>query len=157
MICDIIINNHWYFIYFGTSLWRWLNQIVKGNQIKDIEYCTEMLTRVCLYILQFIVQDATFLPIQYISGAFLIPYFIMVFCGALPILLLEIGLGQYMSRGGLKSWIICPLFQGSSFCWTTCVFYCDCLCLWKYKIIIIILIHSRGNVFSSNCAKAPMS
>lgn len=46
------------------------------------------------------------------GGAFLIPYFILLFCGALPVMLLEIGLGQYMSRGGLKSWIICPLFQG---------------------------------------------
>lgn len=46
------------------------------------------------------------------GGAFLIPYFIMLFSGALPVMLLEIGLGQYMSRGGLKSWIICPLFQG---------------------------------------------
>ena len=48
----------------------------------------------------------------FFSGAFLIPYFLMLICGALPVLLLEIGLGQYMSKGGLKSWIICPLFQG---------------------------------------------
>ncbi|XP_056008900.1 sodium- and chloride-dependent taurine transporter-like isoform X3 [Ostrea edulis] len=46
------------------------------------------------------------------GGAFLIPYFIMTVCGGLPIMLLEIGLGQYMSRGGLKCWVICPLFQG---------------------------------------------
>uniref|UniRef100_A0A8W8JXA8 Transporter n=1 Tax=Magallana gigas TaxID=29159 RepID=A0A8W8JXA8_MAGGI len=46
------------------------------------------------------------------GGAFLIPYLIMLFCGGLPVMLLEIGLGQYMSRGGLQSWNICPLFQG---------------------------------------------
>ena len=51
----------------------------------------------------------------FVSGAFLIPYFLMLICGALPVLLLEIGLGQYMSKGGLKSWIICPLFQGLIF------------------------------------------
>lgn len=46
------------------------------------------------------------------GGAFLIPYLIMLFCGGLPVMLLEIGLGQYMSRGGLQSWNICHLFQG---------------------------------------------
>jgi hypothetical protein len=38
----------------------------------------------------------------------------MIVCGGLPIMLLEIGLGQYMSKGGLKCWDICPLFQGVS-------------------------------------------
>lgn len=70
-----------------------------------------------LHVLHFISQfkhGSVYCLYVYISGAFLIPYFIMLFSGALPVMLLEIGLGQYMSRGGLKSWIICPLFQGSS-------------------------------------------
>ena len=55
----------------------------------------------------------------------MIPYFLMLICGALPIMLLEIGLGQYMSKGGLKSWVICPLFQGLfSFCFDLVVFVC---------------------------------
>jgi hypothetical protein len=38
----------------------------------------------------------------------------MIVCGGLPIMVLEFGLGQYMSKGGLKCWVICPLFQGIS-------------------------------------------
>lgn len=67
------------------------------------------------------------------GGAFLIPYFIMLFCGSLPVLLLEIGLGQYMSRGGLKSWIICPLFQGIGISTLLISFMCS-----TYYIVILV-------------------
>ncbi|XP_061163461.1 sodium- and chloride-dependent creatine transporter 1-like [Saccostrea echinata] len=66
------------------------------------------------------------------GGAFLIPYFIMLVCGALPIMLLEIGLGQYMSRGGLKSWVICPLFQGIGIATLLINFLCN-----TYYIVIM--------------------
>ena len=46
------------------------------------------------------------------SGAFLIPYFICVIIGGIPIFYLEVALGQFMSRGGIDAWMICPLFQG---------------------------------------------
>uniref|UniRef100_A0ABM0MCA3 Sodium- and chloride-dependent GABA transporter 3-like n=1 Tax=Saccoglossus kowalevskii TaxID=10224 RepID=A0ABM0MCA3_SACKO len=43
--------------------------------------------------------------------AFLIPYIIcMVFAG-IPLFFLEVSLGQFMSRGGIMCWKICPLFQ----------------------------------------------
>ncbi|XP_062566901.1 sodium- and chloride-dependent creatine transporter 1-like [Saccostrea cucullata] len=66
------------------------------------------------------------------GGAFLIPYFIMLVCGALPVMLLEIGLGQYMSRGGLKSWVICPLFQGIGIATLLINFLCN-----TYYIVIM--------------------
>ncbi|XP_048750537.1 sodium- and chloride-dependent taurine transporter-like isoform X1 [Ostrea edulis] len=66
------------------------------------------------------------------GGAFLIPYFIMIVCGGLPIMLLEFGLGQYMSRGGLKCWVICPLFQGIGISTLVIVFLCSC-----YYVVIL--------------------
>ena len=45
-------------------------------------------------------------------GAFLIPYFICVILGGIPVFFLEVALGQFMSVGGIGAWAICPLFQG---------------------------------------------
>ena len=52
----------------------------------------------------------------FIPGAFFIPYLLFLICGGIPILMLEIGLGQYMSLGGLAAWNICPLFKGNQVC-----------------------------------------
>ncbi|XP_032314615.1 sodium- and chloride-dependent taurine transporter isoform X3 [Camelus ferus] len=47
------------------------------------------------------------------GGAFLIPYFIFLFGGGLPVFFLEIIIGQYTSEGGITCWEkICPLFAG---------------------------------------------
>ncbi|XP_061474412.1 sodium- and chloride-dependent taurine transporter isoform X2 [Rhineura floridana] len=47
------------------------------------------------------------------GGAFLIPYFIFLFGGGLPVFFLEVALGQYTSEGGITSWEkICPIFTG---------------------------------------------
>lgn len=47
------------------------------------------------------------------SGAFLIPYFIAVIFGGIPMFFLEVSLGQFMAEGGIGTWNICPLFQGT--------------------------------------------
>ncbi|KAL9966641.1 hypothetical protein ACROYT_G024749 [Oculina patagonica] len=46
------------------------------------------------------------------GGCFLIPYLICLVVAGVPVLVMEIGLGQYMSQGGITAWKICPLFQG---------------------------------------------
>lgn len=46
------------------------------------------------------------------GGAFLIPYFMYVIGGGIPMLFLEVGLGQYMSQGNISVWNICPIFKG---------------------------------------------
>jgi len=48
-------------------------------------------------------------------GAFLIPYFIFLFGGGLPVFFLEVALGQFTSEGGITCWEkLCPIFTGSS-------------------------------------------
>ncbi|XP_060766396.1 solute carrier family 6 member 6b isoform X3 [Neoarius graeffei] len=47
------------------------------------------------------------------GGAFLIPYFIFLFGGGLPVFFLEVALGQFTSQGGITCWEkICPIFTG---------------------------------------------
>lgn len=52
------------------------------------------------------------LPSLY-AGAFLIPYFIFLFGGGLPVFFLEVALGQFTSEGGITCWEkLCPIFTG---------------------------------------------
>lgn len=47
------------------------------------------------------------------TGAFLIPYFIFLFGGGLPVFFLEVALGQFTSEGGITCWEkLCPIFTG---------------------------------------------
>lgn len=45
--------------------------------------------------------------------AYLVPYLVLFFLTALPILLMESALGQFVSLGPLSVWKICPLFKVS--------------------------------------------
>ena len=50
----------------------------------------------------------------FLTGAFLIPYFLAVAIGGIPMFFQEVSLGQFMNLGGIGVWNICPLFQGNS-------------------------------------------
>ena len=46
------------------------------------------------------------------GGAYLIPYFILLTLGAIPMYYLEVMVGQYTRSGIIKVWDICPIFRG---------------------------------------------
>uniref|UniRef100_K1R5Q9 Sodium-dependent serotonin transporter n=1 Tax=Magallana gigas TaxID=29159 RepID=K1R5Q9_MAGGI len=53
------------------------------------------------------------LYINYISGAFLVPYLLMLIFLGLPLFYMELALGQYQKCGAISVWNrICPVFSG---------------------------------------------
>ncbi|KAI2662050.1 Sodium- and chloride-dependent taurine transporter [Labeo rohita] len=53
------------------------------------------------------------------GGAFLIPYFIFLFGGGLPVFFLEVALGQFTSEGGITCWgKLCPIFTDAGHSYT---------------------------------------
>ncbi|XP_041454388.1 sodium-dependent noradrenaline transporter-like isoform X2 [Lytechinus variegatus] len=46
------------------------------------------------------------------GGAFLIPYVLFLLIGGMPMLYMELALGQYNRGGAISVWKICPIFQG---------------------------------------------
>jgi len=46
------------------------------------------------------------------SGAFLIPFVIMLFVTGIPLVYLELSFGQFASSGVVSIWKASPLFQG---------------------------------------------
>lgn len=54
-----------------------------------------------------------YLVFQNGGGAFLIPYFIMLFLCGMPLFCMELSIGQYFSLGPVTSWTaLCPIAKG---------------------------------------------
>lgn len=79
------------------------------------------------------------------GGAFLIPYFIAVLFGGIPMFFLEVSLGQFMSEGGIGTWKICPLFQGIGYACAVVVFLLNC----EYNIILTWAFYYLFSSFTS--------
>ncbi|XP_068236237.1 sodium- and chloride-dependent glycine transporter 2-like isoform X2 [Palaemon carinicauda] len=49
------------------------------------------------------------------GGAFLVPYFLMLFFVGIPLFLLEVSMSQFCSTGGVTIYSVCPALVGSGF------------------------------------------
>lgn len=50
------------------------------------------------------------------SGAFLVPYTIMLLVGGIPLFYMELALGQFNRKGAITCWgRLCPIFKGMYF------------------------------------------
>lgn len=87
------------------------------------------------------------------GGAFFIPYFIFLICGAAPILFLEVAIGQYFRSGGLTVWNqICPLFRGIGYGTITISFILNCYYIVVIAWALLYLYYSlRGDLLWSRC------
>ncbi|XP_071443084.1 sodium- and chloride-dependent creatine transporter 1-like isoform X1 [Hetaerina americana] len=79
------------------------------------------------------------------GGAFLIPYFICLITGGVPIFFLEVGVGQFMSEGGITAWNICPIFKGIGYGTTVICFMLNIY----YIVILAWAMHYFFNSFTS--------
>jgi len=84
------------------------------------------------------------------GGAFLIPYLIFLVLGGIPIFLLEIGMGQFMARGGIEAWGLAPCFKGIG--WASLV-----IVFWLNVYYIVILAWNLFYLFQSFSAVLPWS
>ena len=73
-----------------------------------------------------------YLCYKYGGGAFFIPYLIFLVFGGIPIMMMEICLGQFMSRGGIEAWNITPILKGIGYA-------CLVLIMWINVYYIVIL------------------
>ena len=66
-----------------------------------------------------------YLVFQNGGGAFLIPYFTMLFLCGMPLFCMELSIGQYFSLGPVTSWTaLCPLAKGERRHFYFCVLHC---------------------------------
>ena len=81
------------------NIWRFPYLVYRNGGGK----CSKLPNQISLLLLSF--------PIS-ISGAFFIPYFVMLFFVGIPLFVLEFAFGQYMQSTPIKVWVIAPLFSG---------------------------------------------
>ncbi|XP_022235553.1 sodium- and chloride-dependent GABA transporter 1-like [Limulus polyphemus] len=48
------------------------------------------------------------------GGAFLLPYFLSIILCGIPLFIMEVSIGQYMSTGGIAIWNLVPVLKGET-------------------------------------------
>ncbi|XP_059164870.1 sodium- and chloride-dependent creatine transporter 1-like [Physella acuta] len=76
------------------------------------------------------------------GGAFLIPYILCLTVCGIPRFFLEVSLGQFMSRGPLHVWSICPLFNGIGISMNILSFLSSWYFCMIFAYILIYLVNS---------------
>ncbi|KAJ8046282.1 Sodium- and chloride-dependent GABA transporter 2 [Holothuria leucospilota] len=70
------------------------------------------------------------------GGAFLVPYFISLFCCGVPLFFLEITVGQLFQQGGISVWKMYPVLKGIGYAaFTIASFFCTyyiVICGWAF-------------------------
>ncbi|XP_064625329.1 sodium- and chloride-dependent glycine transporter 1-like [Lineus longissimus] len=79
------------------------------------------------------------------GGAFLIPYFIFLFIGGVPLFYMELAMGQFSSRSPLAVWDLCPLFKGIG--WGMTII--SCFFSIYYEAVITWVIYYLGMSFQN--------
>ncbi|KAI6238022.1 Sodium-and chloride-dependent creatine transporter 1 [Aphelenchoides fujianensis] len=80
------------------------------------------------------------------GGSFLVAYFIFFFLGAVPIFMMEVTVGQYLQRGAMEMWKMCPLFKGVGIGNVVIAF----MCIWYFCVVawaIFYMISSFNSTF----------
>ncbi|XP_037073389.1 sodium- and chloride-dependent creatine transporter 1-like, partial [Pollicipes pollicipes] len=68
------------------------------------------------------------------GGAFLLIYLLFVALMAVPLLFLEVGIGQFMDRGAMAVWNIAPLFKGIGYVTTAVSAHVFWIALWMLTV-----------------------
>ncbi|XP_071787088.1 sodium- and chloride-dependent glycine transporter 1-like [Asterias amurensis] len=79
------------------------------------------------------------------GGAFLVPYLLMLFIAGIPLYIMEVGHGQFSSKGCIGAWSIAPIFRGLGYS-MCCI---TVLCCIYYNVIIGYTIFYMYSSFTS--------
>lgn len=93
----------------------------------------------------------------YGGGTFLIPYLLTVVLCTIPVLFLEVFLGQFASTGAITIWNICPLFRGIG--WAImfntlmiCIYY-SVIVMYSSYYMMVSFVNIGGDLPWSDCVQ----
>ncbi|KAI6195345.1 Sodium-and chloride-dependent creatine transporter 1 [Aphelenchoides besseyi] len=71
------------------------------------------------------------------GGSFIFAYIIFFIFGAVPVFLMEVSVGQYLQRGAMEMWSLCPIFTGVGIG----SMVISAMCIWYFCVIVSWAMH----------------
>ncbi|KAI6198198.1 Sodium-and chloride-dependent creatine transporter 1 [Aphelenchoides besseyi] len=71
------------------------------------------------------------------GGSFIFAYVIFFIFGAVPVFLMEVSVGQYLQRGAMEMWSLCPIFTGVGIG----SMVISAMCIWYFCVIVSWAMH----------------